>query len=71
MATKNFEKGILKLEKNISEMKKDILEMKLEILGELKNMREENATHQFSHMRINDDLIEHDDRLRKLESAKI
>lgn len=63
------------LKEDLKTLKKDlksfILESEVKILGELKDMREEFDTHQFSHIRINDDLIEHDERLRKLESAKI
>ncbi|KKT66325.1 MAG: hypothetical protein UX25_C0025G0003 [Candidatus Woesebacteria bacterium GW2011_GWC2_45_9] len=56
---------------DIKALKKDILEMKVEILGELKDMREEFDAHQFSHVRINDELQEHDTRLKSLESSKI
>lgn len=56
---------------DIQALKKDILEMKVEVLGELKDMREEFSTHQFSHIRINDELQEHDTRLKSLESSKI
>ena len=56
---------------DIDTLKKDILEMKVEILGELKDMREEFDVHQFSHVRINDELQEHDQRLKTLESPKI
>jgi hypothetical protein len=51
---------------DIKALKKDILEMKVEILGELKDMREEFDAHQFSHIRINDELQEHDTRLKSL-----
>lgn len=53
---------------DIKALKKDILEMKVEILGELKELREEFDAHQFSHIRINDELQEHDTRLKSLES---
>ena len=56
---------------DVKALGKDVLEMKVEILGELKDMREEFDTHQFSHIRINDELQEHDGRLKKLETAKI
>ena len=56
---------------DIKALKKDILEMKVEILGELKDMREEFDAHQFSHVRINYELQEHDTRLKSLESSKI
>ena len=53
------------------ELKTELLEIKEEIVGEIKGMREEFDTHQYSHTRINDELHEHDDRLKVLETAKI
>ncbi|MBF8261538.1 MAG: hypothetical protein HW376_1067 [candidate division NC10 bacterium] len=53
------------------EIKTAILESDEKVLGELQDMREEFSTHQFSHMRINDEIQEHDSRLKKLETAKI
>ncbi len=67
VATKS---DIKRLEKNIKGFGNRILESEVKILGELKDMREDNAAHQFSHKRINDDLQEHDKRLVKLETAK-
>lgn len=59
------------LKSDIKNLEMRILESKVKILGELKDMREDFATHQFSHMRINDELQEHDKRLKTLESSKI
>ena len=53
------------------DLKSELLEIKDEIVGEIKDMREEFNTHQYSHIRVNDDLQEHDRRLKKLESPKI
>jgi predicted GNAT family acetyltransferase len=58
-----------KLEANNQEMKTFILESKEQIMGEIKNMREEFDTHQYSHIRINDELQKHDTRLKALEPA--
>ncbi|OGM11504.1 hypothetical protein A2Z22_00445 [Candidatus Woesebacteria bacterium RBG_16_34_12] len=59
------------LENKFDNLKTDMLEMKVEILGELKDMREESAAHNFSHMRINDDLQNHDEQIKKLETATV
>ena len=48
-----------------------MLESEERIMGELKDMREEHDTHQYSHMRINDELQEHESRLKVLEVAEI
>jgi predicted nucleic acid-binding Zn-ribbon protein len=53
------------------EVKIIVLESEERIMTELKDMREEFSAHQFSHMRINDDLEEHDRRLKKLELAVV
>ena len=58
------------LEAILDEMKNDNLEMKLEILTEIKNMREEFDAHQSSHVRINEELEDHSDRLKVLESPR-
>ena len=55
----------------LKDLKSKILESEVKILGELKDMREEFDVHQFSHVRINDELPEHDQRLKSLESPKI
>lgn len=63
---------IKRLENHITKVvEKRILESEVKILGELKDMREEFDTHQFFHMRINDELQEHDGRLKNLATAKI
>lgn len=56
---------------DIKRLENKILNSEVKILGELKDMREEFSTHQFSHMRINDELQEHDKRLKNLEATKI
>lgn len=43
------------LEKNL---KDEMLNVKVEVLGELKKMQENSAAHKFTHMRINDDIQE-------------
>ncbi len=62
---------VKRLETKFDEMKNDNLEMKLEILTEIKNMREEFDVHQYSHSRVNDEIQEHDQRLKVLETAKV
>ena len=59
------------LENTKKEIKTAILESEIKVLGELQDIREEFAVHQFSHARINDELQENDRRLKKLETAKI
>jgi len=49
------------------EIKDDLYSIKDEIMGELKKNRENDETHQFSHMRVNDDLQELDKRVTNLE----
>lgn len=57
------------LKNEFSEMKNDILEMKDEILGELSDIRENQEVHNYSHSRINDDLFDHETRIKKLEKV--
>ena len=52
-----------------SELKSDLYEIKDEIVGEIKAMRDEFDTHQYSHRRINDDLQAHDERITKVEAV--
>ena len=59
------------VKEDIGNLKSEMIDIKVEILGELKNMREEFSTHQFSHMRINDELEEHNQRLIKSGSPQI
>ena len=49
--------------------KDELYEIKDEIVGEIKSMREEFNTHQYSHRRINDEIQDHDKRLKKLEPS--
>ena len=49
------------------ELKDDLYQIKDEIMGELKRNRENDETHQFSHMRINDDVQDLDKRVKNLE----
>lgn len=53
------------------ELKSELLEIKEEIVGEIKDMREEFDTHQYSHSRINDEIQEHEKKLKVLGTAKI
>ena len=56
-----------KMEQRFAEQKNDLLNIKDEIMKELKDMREEQADHNFSHTRIDDTLREHDQRITVLE----
>ena len=49
------------------ELKEDLLEIKDEIVGEIKALREEFDTHQFSHARIDETLDDHEERITTLE----
>ena len=64
-ATKNDLKD---LEKNL---KDEMLNLKVEVLGELKKMQEDSAAHTFSHMRINDDMHELQERVTKIERPNL
>jgi len=46
-----------------------ILDTEVKILGELQKMRDDDAAHKFSHMRINDDIQELQDRVGKIEKT--
>ena len=52
------------------ELKGDLYEIKDEIVGEIKTSREESDTHQYSHVRINEELEEHDKKITKLQVAR-
>lgn len=54
-----------------SDIKDELFEIKAEIISEIKDMREEFDTHQYSHTRINDELQEHDKSIKALETAKV
>ena len=60
-----------RFEKFKTEFKNELYEIKDEIIGEIKAMREEFDTHQFSHSRLNDEINDHDKRISKLEASKI
>jgi chromosome segregation ATPase len=51
------------------ELKSELYEIKDEIVGEIKALREEFDTHQYSHVRINEEIEEHDKRITVLETA--
>ena len=68
VATKS---DIKRLQKTVKGVEDRVLESEVKILGELKDMREDSAAHQFSHKRINDELQDHDKRLIKLETVKV
>ena len=69
MATKNGLVTKLYLDKRLDKFKEELYQIKDEIIGEIKKMREEFNAHQFSHMRINDDISDHEKRLIKLEKT--
>ena len=48
-------------------LKEDLYQIKDEIMSELKKNRENDEAHQFSHMRINDDIQDLDKRVKTLE----
>ena len=74
-ATKNDIKGLKanfkKLGNKFDGLKSDVLNMKVEIMSELKDIREEHDVHQFSHRRINDELQDHEKKIKRLEASKI
>jgi len=51
------------------DLKNELFEIKDEIIGEIKAMREEFDTHQYSHRRINDEVQDHEKRLAALKST--
>lgn len=53
------------------EIKSDLLEIKDEIIKEIKDMREEQEVHQASHVRINDELEEHEEKIIRLEQKPV
>lgn len=59
--TKNY------LDEKFESFKSELYDIKDEIITELKKNRENDDTHQFSHMRVNDDLQDLDKRVTKLE----
>ncbi|HLE48544.1 MAG TPA: hypothetical protein VI819_00715 [Patescibacteria group bacterium] len=61
-------RDIKELEKNI---KSEMTDLKVELLGELKKMQENDAVHQFSHMRINEDIIDLQGRVSKIEKPNL
>ncbi len=67
-ATKDDLKGFATKD-DLKQLKDEIVEIKDEIMGELKSIQENQETHNFSHSRINDELIGHEDRIRKLEKV--
>lgn len=68
----NLERKLkIALKTDIKSLENRIVNSEVKILGELKNMREDFSTHQFSHRRINDELQDHGKRIKSLESAKI
>lgn len=52
-----------------ADLKSDLYDIKDEIVKEIKDLREEFQAHQFSHIRINDDLQDHEKGLKGLETA--
>ena len=66
---KSLDQKVEHLDQKVGSLKNDVLNMKLEVLSELQTMREENATHQFSHVRTNEELEDHGTRLRRLQCS--
>ena len=54
---------------DLKQVKDEIIEMKDEIMSELKSQQENQEVHTYSHSRINDDLDDHETRIRKLEKT--
>jgi len=55
---RNVNLQISELTERVDGLKNQMVDTEVKILGELQKMREDNAAHQFSHMRINDDIQE-------------
>lgn len=49
------------------ELKGELIEIKTEIIKEIRDMREEFDVHQASHVRIDEELEDHEERIGKLE----
>lgn len=62
---KELENVIKELQKGIQEY---VLQSEVRVLGELQKLRDDFDAHQYSHVRINDDLVDHDKRLKNLEA---
>lgn len=62
-----FDKKLNEVDEKFILLKKDLssemLNWKVEIVGEIKAMREEFDTHQYSHLRIDETLEDHEKRL--------
>lgn len=58
-----FDEKLINLKKDLSN---EMLNWKVEIVSEIKAMREEFNTHQYSHLRINETLEDHEKRLTSL-----
>lgn len=68
-ATKNdLEEAVSEVKK---EVKKIVLNSEVKILGELQKMREDDAAHRFSHLRMDEDIEDHEKRISKLEAVKV
>lgn len=55
------------LDEKFESFKSELYDIKDEIMTELRKNRENDEAHQFSHIRINDELQELDKRVTKLE----
>ncbi|MCL5091178.1 MAG: hypothetical protein M1514_04165 [Patescibacteria group bacterium] len=62
----NFREGINNQFTNFRSWMIDIID---EVMGELKAIRENQEVHAFSHSRIDDDLDNHENRIKKLEKT--
>ena len=54
---------LIQLKKDLSS---EMLNWKVEIVGEIKAMREESTAHQYSHLRVDETLEDHEKRLTHL-----
>lgn len=51
------------------EFKNEVVGFKDEVVGEIKKLREDDAAHQYSHARINDELQLHAKQIARLQTA--
>ena len=58
-----------RLDNKLVNFKSEILNSVDQVMGELKAIRENQEVHDFAHSRINDELSDHEVRIRKLEKT--
>lgn len=54
-----------------SELSEDLYKIKDEIVGAMKAMHEESDVHQYSHVRINEELEDHEKRITQIQAAGV